>query len=188
MNYQEIIKECYSYSDICRILNISNNGTGMKKVKKIINDYNLDIKHFDNGYGKRNIKYERISKKCPICGNIFEALSGHKKEKTTCSHSCSNTYYRSGKDNPNWKEESTQYRNKCFEFHKKECIICKEDKIVEVHHLDENRENNRIDNLIPLCPTHHKYWHSSYKSEIEDKVYIYINEFKINNTDVRSNG
>lgn len=177
MNYIEIIKECYSYSDLCRMLNISNNGAGIRKVKKIIDENKLDISHFDNGYAKRDIKYVRVIKKCPVCDKDFETLSGHKREKTTCSHSCSNTFYRSGSNNPNWKEESTQYRNKCFEFHKKECIICKEDKIVEVHHLDENRENNKIDNLVPLCPTHHKYLHSNYRYLIEDKVNEYIKDF-----------
>jgi hypothetical protein len=29
-----------------------------------------------------------------------------------------------------------------------------------------------------LCPTHHQYWHSRYKEEIEDKIYNYIKEFK----------
>jgi hypothetical protein len=52
-----------------------------------------------------------------------------------------------------------------------------EDKIVDVHHLDENRDNNDIYNLIPLCPTHHRYWHSTYKNEIENKVYSYIKDF-----------
>lgn len=182
MDYKEIIKECFSYSDVCRKLNISNNGTGMRKVKKIIEDNQIDISHFDSGYSKRLIKYPKITKICPVCDTEFEAFKDSKREKMTCSYSCSNTYFRSGKDNPNWKEESTQYRSKCFEFHTKECIICKEDKMVDVHHLDENRENNKIDNLVPLCPTHHRYWHSSYKYLIEKQVYEYIDNFKkINN-------
>ena len=104
--------------------------------------------------------------------------NGHKDEKTTCSHSCSNTYFRSGKNSPTYKtDEEVGYRTLCFRYHKKECIICKEDKIVEVHHLDENRENNKIDNLVPLCPTHHKYLHSNYRYLIEDKVNEYIKDF-----------
>ena len=93
----------------------------------------------------------------------------------TCSHSCANTYFRSGINNPNWKENT--YRTTCFLYHKKECIICGENKIVEVHHLDENNKNNSPNNLIPLCPTHHQYWHSRYKVEIEQKVIDYITEF-----------
>ena len=175
MNYVEIIKDCYSYSDFCRELNISLNGSGMKKVKKIIENHNLDISHFNKGYNKRIIKYEKIEKICPICEKSFTTSIGNRDEKTTCSHSCSNTYFRSGLDNGNWKE--SHYRTTCFLYHKKECIICKESKIVEVHHLDENKLNNIPSNLIPLCPTHHQYWHSRYKNEIEDKVYNYIKDF-----------
>ena len=49
--------------------------------------------------------------------------------------------------------------------------------MVEVHHLDENHKNNSPSNLIPLCPTHHQYWHSRYKEEIEQIVIDYITEY-----------
>lgn len=175
MEYSEIIKICYSVSDFCKLVNLPVNGLGIKKAKKIINDNNLDTSHFDYGLSKKT-KYEIVEKVCPVCNKKFETqMRGDRREKKTCSHSCSNSYFRSGKDNPNWKENSTQYRTKCFEFHKKECVICGEYKIIEVHHIDENRDNNIPENLVPLCPTHHKYWHSEYKEEVEEKIYIYIN-------------
>ena len=71
-----------------------------------------------------------------------------------------------------WKEET--YRSTCFYYHKKRCVVCDEYNIIEVHHLDENHENNSSDNLIPLCPTHHKYWHSRYRHLIEKQVLNYI--------------
>ena len=123
----------------------------------------------------RKFIYEPIEKECPICGTKFNTSKDSPREKMTCSHSCANTYFRSGINNPNWKENT--YRTTCFLYHKKECIICGEDKIVEVHHLDENNKNNSPNNLIPLCPTHHQYWHSRYKVEIEQKVIDYITEF-----------
>lgn len=122
------------------------------------------------------ILYPQIEKICPICEKTFKTGKGSPKEKSTCSYSCSNSYFRSGLNNPNWKEES--YRSTCFLSHKKECVVCGENKIVEVHHLDEDKNNNRIENLIPLCPTHHKYWHSRFKSEIEKIVLNYIEDFK----------
>lgn len=123
----------------------------------------------------RKFIYEPIEKDCPICGTKFTTGKDSPREKITCSHSCANSYFRSGVNNPNWKEHS--YRTTCFHFHKKECIVCGEDKIVEVHHLDENNKNNSPNNLIPLCPTHHQYWHSRYKEEIEQIVIDYITEF-----------
>lgn len=179
MNLEEEIKKCSSLTQFCKILNLHPNGYGMKKAKEIILQNGLDSKHFNKNL-KAKIKYEVIEKACPICGVKFKTQKrSDKREKKTCSYSCSNTFFRSGKDNPNWKEISTQYRSKCFEYHKKECVICKEEKVVEVHHIDEDRNNNDIFNLVPLCPTHHKYWHSEYKSEIEETIKNYISEFKM---------
>lgn len=108
-------------------------------------------------------------KECPVCYSIFSTKG------TTCSYSCSNTYFRSGENNPNWKESS--YRTTCFLYHKKECIICGEANIVEVHHMDEDKENNTPSNLMPLCPTHHQYYHSRFKDIVFDKIIQYQNSF-----------
>jgi hypothetical protein len=180
MNLKEEIKNCYSVTDFCKLLNLSQGGGGFIKAKKIIQDNNLDISHFDKGYLKRQ-KNPKIEKTCPVCDKKFETVTwSNKKEKTTCSKSCANSYFRSGINNPNWKDDS--YRTTCFFYHKKECLICGEEKIVEVHHIDENHMNNKPENLVPLCPTHHQYWHSRYKEEIEDKIYKYIKEFKMTTT------
>lgn len=109
---------------------------------------------------------------CPVCGKQKRNLSSK-----TCSYACSNTYFRTGADNGNFKNNN--YRTVCFSNHDKRCIICGEDKIVEVHHLDGKKTNNNPNNLIPLCPTHHQYWHSRYKSLIEDKVYEYAKSFGV---------
>ena len=106
---------------------------------------------------------------CPQCGKDFSGKS------TTCSRACANSYFRSGDNHPNWREE--QYRSTCFLHHEKECVVCGEDKIVEVHHLDENRKNNDPSNLIPLCPTHHKYWHSRFRYLVEATVTNYLNDW-----------
>lgn len=111
---------------------------------------------------------------CPVCEKIL-----HNNQGTTCSYSCANTHFRSGENANNWKESS--YRSTCFLYHDKKCVICDEDKIVAVHHFDENKKNNKPENLIPLCPTHHQYCHSRYKDEINDKILDYITEFKNNN-------
>lgn len=58
-------------------------------------------------------------------------------------------------------------------------MVCDEDKIVAVHHLNEDHTDNRIENLIPMCPTHHQYMHSRYKSEIQHIVDEYVKQFKL---------
>jgi len=50
----------------------------------------------------------------------------------------------------------------------KECVICDFDKFVDLHHLDKNKKNNSENNLVGMCPNHHRMIHSyQYKDEIE---------------------
>lgn len=49
------------------------------------------------------------------------------------------------------------------------CVVCGFDKIVDLHHLDENRKNNSKDNLAGLCPNHHQMFHNfEFRKEIRD--------------------
>ena len=58
------------------------------------------------------------------------------------------------------------YRLTAFRRYEHKCSVCgwaEDEDILEVHHIDENREHNEADNLIILCPichrklTSHKY-------------------------------
>jgi hypothetical protein len=126
-------------------------------------------------FGKNNFPRHIMScpgkKICPVCYKEFVSNS------VTCSYGCSNTYFRSGEDNANWRQDS--YRSTCFKYHEKVCIICGEQNIVSVHHLNENHDDNSPENLIPMCPTHHQYMHSRYKNEILTRVEEYVKLWKI---------
>ncbi len=178
-NIKELVKECYSKTDLCNRLNYTPNGYGFRKVNTLIDTYNLDTSHFDSK--RKSRKYNIIEKECPVCSEIFETKENHRDEKTTCSYSCSNTHFRSGENHPNWKEisdsKTKKYRDICFKHHDKICIICEEDKIVEVHHYDEDHENNHPTNLIPICSTHHKYYHSRYKHLVKNTIDEYQHNF-----------
>jgi len=175
--FEKVVKQSSSKSDICKNLGLHINGSGFRKVNQLLQEYPVDISHFDGGASKHR-KYKIITKECPICSSKFEERKGNKREKTTCSKSCSNTYFRSGESNPNWKED--RYRTTCFFHHEKKCIVCDEKNIVTVHHLDENKKNNSPENLMPMCPTHHQYWHSRFRSLVYKKVIEYRDEFLIN--------
>lgn len=97
-------------------------------------------------------------KECPNCSKPIKNFS----KNLACSKRCSNLLWP--------RRLTTTYRGICFKFHKKACCVCDESRIVEVHHFDGNNKNNDPVNLVPLCPTHHKYWHSKYKHLILDKV------------------
>lgn len=103
-----------------------------------------------------NIRY------CKICN---KPIKNWKTSKGTCSYSCSNTLFRSGENNPNYTGNS--YIIICSKHHEMKCVVCGEKEVIDVHHLDENRENNDPKNLIPLCPTHHAYIHRGKKYLIE---------------------
>jgi len=107
---------------------------------------------------------------CVVCDNPIK----HKKS-VTCSRSCANSYFRTGTNSGNFKNGDSSYRTICFQHHKKKCIICGEQNIVEVHHYDEDHKNNDPKNLVPLCPTHHQYYHSPYKSLVKDKIDAFVN-------------
>lgn len=54
------------------------------------------------------------------------------------------------------------YRSIAFAAYPRCCSVCGYDRVVgvlEVHHVDGNRHNNSIENLIPLCPTCHEERH-----------------------------
>ena len=64
-------------------------------------------------------------------------------------------------------------------------MICNFNKVVDLHHLDENKKNSSENNLIGLCPNHHKMLHDfRYKEEILDllkeKGYIVHKDKKLN--------
>ena len=46
-----------------------------------------------------------------------------------------------------------------------------------VNHKNHDTYDNRIENLVPLCPTHHQYMHSRYAEEIKHIVDNYVNTF-----------
>jgi hypothetical protein len=143
-----------------------------KEVKKwdyLVKNINLE-KYCCRQCIAEKTKEDRI---CPICNVTFTVYK--REKKITCSYACSNKHFRIDENNGNWKQDS--YRSTCFLYHEKQCIVCGENKIVEVHHYNKNHDDNSVDNLIPLCPTHHKYMHSRYKKTISSIIEEYRNNF-----------
>lgn len=134
-------------------------------------------KFTNNGY-ERHFSYcknrQENMKTCPVCSKSFFSKA------VTCSRGCANTYFMTGKDHPNYNDENS-YRKICFKYHEKKCVCCEEKIIVAVHHLDHNNKNNDPSNLIPLCPTHHQYWHSKHRNLVEPTVREYISNWALKN-------
>jgi hypothetical protein len=106
--------------------------------------------------------------KCNICCNYFTTYN---KKQKTCSKVCGNLQSSktiSGNNHWRWRGGRIKYgqnwhreKRKCKERQNNECQICGEKK-VEVHHKKPVREfddpNNAHfqDNLVCLCPEHHR--------------------------------
>lgn len=147
-----------SKRELCEKLKVPYGGQTTNLIKTRMNKLNLKFK-------KRYI-HKRITKICPVCKTPFETYNGSRGEQQTCSYSCSNTYFRSGVNN-GMHQKSPTYRTVCFATHGKKCAVCSETRVMEVHHYDENHNNNDPKNLVPLCPTCHRVYHSNYQSDIK---------------------
>ncbi len=124
------------------------------------------------GYGKfcsSKCQYEAAKKgkfiACDICGEKTwkqpKQIKHSKSGKFFCSKSCQ-TLWRNrmyvGKNHPNWKNAGSRYRELLIKSRREEiCVLCKtEDKrILLAHHLDGNRKNAKVKNLIWLCHNCH---------------------------------
>lgn len=100
---------------------------------------------------------------CAYCGKeIFRVPSQVKKNKSGhfyCSLDCGNKHKNQiRKDSGEW-DNSLNYRKKALDAYSHKCLVCgweEDPRILEVHHIDEDRENNRVENLCILCPNCHK--------------------------------
>lgn len=54
------------------------------------------------------------------------------------------------------------YRQKCLSNKERKCSKCgkKDPENLEVHHIDEDRSNNNLSNLLPLCRDCHRRYHA----------------------------
>lgn len=114
-------------------------------------------------------------KVCECCGNEF-IYTGREKTKAYsnakfCSRSCANNRQKW------WNDNAWHYRTIAFRHWEEKCVICGFDKVVAVHHIDENKENNNPQNLIPLCPNHHEMiHHSKWSNEVVPKIQSLVKE------------
>lgn len=168
---REQLEEAIKNSNLRREVLKKFNITGAV-YRRLLRNYNIEYPKWDRYYYRR---IALITKICPQCEEEFKVKDTEiGRGQQTCSYSCSNKYFREGRGNYNSPE---QYRKRCFNAYGKKCAVCDEQNVVEVHHLDRNRNNNVVENLIPLCPTHHMYMHSKFKEFIQEEVNQFIEEY-----------
>lgn len=96
------------------------------------------------------------------------------KDRYYCSDKCARSF--SAKVNVESMENKGElhYKTVCKRHNSYSCIICNFNKILDVHHVNEDNTDNRKENLIYLCPNHHKMYHSRFKKEIVPFIEKYI--------------
>ncbi len=156
-NLDVIIKKSKSWSDVSRGICGYKGGWMIKKAKEEALSKGIDFSHFV----KVN-QSEKLYIECPVCFKMFATKKRFNREaKKTCSHSCSNTYFRT-------KDGIHSYRIRAFRVYGNKCSKCGEDRfhVLEIHHKDKNRENNDIENLEVLCANCHLDTHYKDRSGI----------------------
>lgn len=107
-------------------------------------------------------------KKCLYCGKEFKVPNCVDKRSSMsgsfCSLYCVNSF-RVGENNPNWHGGCSfepygtlfnrSFKKNILKKYSYRCILCGITKKLVVHHIDYNKQNNDIENLIVLCRSCH---------------------------------
>jgi len=92
-----------------------------------------------------------------ICKRCKRKMSIH--AKGLCA-GCYNYVFHTDKNKAYHHRKSNNVDLKTYRKTTQKCIICGFDKIVDLHHIDLNKENQSTTNLVGLCPNHHRMIHS----------------------------
>jgi len=133
--------------------------------------------HIKKGWGKfcsAKCQYQSFKKgittRCLICEkDVYRSPNRFEHSKSGnffCSKSCQTIWRNkefSGNKSKLWKDGWSTYReviSKSTLF--KKCKMCGEQdlRVLAVHHIDKNRKNYKIDNLVWLCHNCHHLVHS----------------------------
>lgn len=102
----------------------------------------------------KKLKWKPQLKKCKRCQRKMPIHA-----KNLCA-GCYNYTFHLDKNKAYNQRKSHNIDLKTFRKTTEKCIICGFDKIVDIHHLDSNKQNNSSKNLIGLCPNHHRMIHN----------------------------
>lgn len=151
------------------------------KCRRCGKGFNVKPSHLSYGHGKYCSRQcsslnQRTGKEvaCHICGKVVyripKSLKGSKSGKYFCGKSCQ-TLWRNqlyiGEQHANYRGGMYSYRTILGRSGmRRRCKLCGtlDARVIAVHHIDQNRKNNSIDNLAYLCHNCHHLVHR-YKQE-----------------------
>lgn len=127
------IKDCYSLSELCRKLGLKPKGSNLKTLKRKLDEYEIDYSHFTG-------QKWRINPNNPVYRNKYLP--------NLCEHSSLSSS----------NVKSLLYR---LNLKQNKCELCGVSEwngkplICELHHINGEPSDNRIENLQILCPNCH---------------------------------
>lgn len=143
-----------------------------QKIKERLQKYN------DDRLGPKK-EFDVVCHRCGVHFLVCERENRHpEKVSYFCSRRCANSSGGQAKALKYHPDDTAHYTTIAWRHHEKKCVVCDEQLIVAVHHYDENHHNNDPANLVPMCPTHHQYMHSRFKSMISEVVDSYVEQFR----------
>ena len=130
---EEKVKDCYSLCELCRRLNLVPKGGNIRTIKQKLNELNVDYSHFTGQVWNKNPNNPvYIEKYTPNLCEHSSLRSAYVKE----------LIFRLGlKENKCEKCGTSEWQGKP--------LTC------ELHHINGDSTDNRIENLIILCPNCH---------------------------------
>ena len=147
--YEEAAKKSLSIAQMCRELGIKPIGGNYRVIHQKIKEYNLDISHFTGKAWNQGDRYRQINKP----KDLEEIL---KEDSNYQSFKLKNRLLKEG-----LKE------HKCESCNNTEWLG--EPISLELHHINGNPNDNRLENLQLLCPNCHSYT-DTYRAKNKKKI------------------
>lgn len=162
---------CKNIFDFTRTTDKGNHAKHCDKNPKKKDSYaknaNMNRKRFDNELGE----YRDFYVKCKCCDKEIVVHEREKqfplKESYFCSRKCANSVGGKAKAE---KYGVTGYTAIAEKYYKRQCAVCGITDILDVHHIDENRENYHPSNLIFLCPNDHYRLHRNKDKKVKEII------------------
>lgn len=162
MDYKEflkqIVKECHSKADLCRALDKKPTGGNYATIDRIIKDYELDTSHFKSGPWNAGLNYNcrRYTLNEILVENSPYRNTHHLKERL-------------------FKEGILE----------RKCAFCDKTERLELHHINGNSSDNRLENLQVLCIEHHYDTENFRNKEGQGRTHLTPKDYELSEEEIR---
>lgn len=131
-NLEKIVKESYSNAEVIRALGLKEAGGSYSHLKKYLKEYQIDTSHFS---GQRWQKNPKLTDEDKMLNKLTDIL----------------------KENTNYGSDNLRKRLVAAQLKENKCEICgitewnSKPAPLELHHINGNHYDNRLENLQVLC-------------------------------------